>query len=619
MPSFDALRHAGALIRRSCARFLPGDAQQATLRIGHGRRAGRLRIDAAFRVDGTTIVAGWSTGEHAIALRSSDGSLQLAPRRVARPEVAARLGLAEDELGFVFVIDGDHRADLEIAWNHARPRQCGAQALVVSGEPPTRARGWRALGPVLLELVRRHAPFTREWETHVRHLAEVPAPADICLGHLERALACAVSGRALAVGWCADAEDTVFWLESDDGRIHPLAGAQRHFRTDVFAHLRQRGSGAPPEAGFGAVIAGVAPHQHVRLRALRRDGVVTIAVVPCERLPNDLLDAATALSSLDPSAEMNAARIAHIETELLAPLVAQRRRDVAHMPVQSCVAGTLPLAPVASIVVPLYARRDFVEHQLLALHRDAAFARHCELIYVIDDPRLLPAWKEDAAALAQSYGVPMRWVWGGSNRGFAGASNLGAAFARGRHLIFMNSDVFPLRAGWAERLVAALDADPKLGAVGPRLLNPDGSIHHAGMEFRHRADLGHWVNHHPGAGLAPEFDRHQQLTHVVAVTGACLAVRRSDFEAVGGWDEGYLIGDFEDSDLCLKLQAAGLAIGYMPQVELTHLVRQSMKTLGDLRVRGLVTTYNAIRHQQRWPAWFPADVQRAGPRDARAA
>ena len=70
-----------------------------------------------------------------------------------------------------------------------------------------------------------------------------------------------------------------------------------------------------------------------------------------------------------------------------------------------------------------------------------------------------------------------------------------------------------IAAGLRERR-AALDADPKLGAVGPRLLNPDGSIHHAGMEFRHRPELGHWVNHHPGAGLGPEFDRHKQLAHV---------------------------------------------------------------------------------------------------------
>ena len=617
MSSFPALRHAGALLRQGCARLLPGDAQQATLRIGRGRRPGKLRIDAAFRLDGTTVVAGWRTGDFGVTLRSADGALEVAPRPVARPDVAKRLGLERDDVGFVFVIEGDHRADLEIAWTHARPRLGGAQRLAIAGDVPDHARGWRALGPALPELVHRRAPFSRGWETLVRHLPD--APAEACLGHLERALACAASGRALAVGWCAEGPGNVFWLESDDGGIHALDDARRHFRSDVFAHLRDAGSGGLPEAGFGLVVEGVKPGQGLRLRALRPGGAATLGAVRCERLSHDLLDAATELVALDPSATLDVDRVARVETALLAPLIAQRRRDVARMPVQSFVAGTLPAAPVASVVVPLFARRDFVEHQLLSLRGDAAFARHCELIYVIDDPRLLPAWKEDAAALAQSWGVPMRWIWGAVNRGFAGASNLGAAFARGRHLVFMNSDVFPLKPGWAERLGAALDTDPKLGAVAPRLLNPDGSIHHAGMEFRHRADLGHWVNHHPGAGLAPEFDRHQQLAHVVAVTGACIALRRADFEAVGGWDDGYLVGDFEDSDLCLKLQAQGLAIGYLPQVELTHLVRQSIRTLGDPRLRGLITTYNALRHQQRWPSWFPADVQRARPCDAHAA
>jgi len=619
MPPIDALRQASAYLRRRCASLLPGDAQEATQRLGGGRHAGRLRIDAAFRLGATTLVAGWCIGDYGIELRSADGALRLAPRRIARPEVAQRFGLAaDDRVGFAFVLEGDHRGDLQLAWTHARPRRCGAQPLAIACEAPTHARAWRAVAPLLLELVLARAPFSREWTTLVQRLGDAPAPDDACLGYLERAIACAVSGRALAVGWCAEDPGAVFWLESDDGTLHPLTRAQRHFRDDVFAHMRRLGSGARPEAGFGMVVEGIAPGQGLRLRALRAGGAVTLGRVRCERLPNDLLDAATELAALDLSAEVGIARIDRLEAELLAPLIAQRRRDVARLPVQSFVAGTLPAAPVASVVVPLYARRDFVEHQLLALQSDAAFARRCELIYVIDDPRLLAGWKEDAAALAQSYGLPMRWVWGGANRGFAGASNLGAACARGRHLVFMNSDVFPLHPGWAERLCAALDADPKLGAVGPRLLNPDGSIHHAGMEFRHRADLGHWINHHPGAGLGPEHDRHQQLTHVVAVTGACIAVRRADFEAVGGWDDGYLIGDFEDSDLCLKLQAQGLAIGYMPQVELTHLVRQSMKTLGDLRLRRLVTTYNALRHQQRWPAWFPQDEVRAQA-DARVA
>ena len=59
----------------------------------------------------------------------------------------------------------------------------------------------------------------------------------------------------------------------------------------------------------------------------------------------------------------------------------------------------------------------------------------------------------------------------------------------------------------------------------------------------------------------------------------------------------------------------------MPQVELTHLAEQSIRTLGDVRARQLIATYNAMRHQQRWPSWFAADAHRRGarPPDVRVA
>jgi GT2 family glycosyltransferase len=148
--------------------------------------------------------------------------------------------------------------------------------------------------------------------------------------------------------------------------------------------------------------------------------------------------------------------------------------------------------------------------------------------------------------------------------------------------------------------VDALNQNPDLGAVGPRLVFADGGIQHAGMEFQRRDDLGIWVNHHPWMGLDPSLDPHTSLSRVTAITGACMAVRREDFDAVQGWDTGYLIGDFEDSDLCNKLRARGLGIGYLPTVQLTHLERQSFKLLGQDDFRQRVVLYNAVRHQTRW-------------------
>jgi GT2 family glycosyltransferase len=89
-------------------------------------------------------------------------------------------------------------------------------------------------------------------------------------------------------------------------------------------------------------------------------------------------------------------------------------------------------------------------------------------------------------------------------------------------------------------------------------------------------------------------------TNHAAVTAACLMIRRSTYDAVGGLDEGFLIGDFEDSDLCLKVKQQGLRIVCLSDVNLTHLERQSFTGIGANGFRERVARYNAWRHQRRW-------------------
>ena len=101
-------------------------------------------------------------------------------------------------------------------------------------------------------------------------------------------------------------------------------------------------------------------------------------------------------------------------------------------------------------------------------------------------------------------------------------------------------------------------------------------------------------------GLTPELDANSSSTSLPAVTGACMLIRRSDFDAIDGWDTGYLIGDFEDSDLCLKLRNKGKNCVYVPTVELTHLERQSFNLTGAGDFRMKVVILNAVRHQGRW-------------------
>jgi GT2 family glycosyltransferase len=87
-----------------------------------------------------------------------------------------------------------------------------------------------------------------------------------------------------------------------------------------------------------------------------------------------------------------------------------------------------------------------------------------------------------------------------------------------------------------------------------------------------------------------------QPRRVLAVTGACLLVAKADFLRVGGFDEGYVQGDYEDLDLCHRLTAIGLQNWYEPGVELYHFEGTSYPTAQ----RVINTLYNRWRHSQLW-------------------
>lgn len=239
---------------------------------------------------------------------------------------------------------------------------------------------------------------------------------------------------------------------------------------------------------------------------------------------------------------------------------------------------------------------------MLAFSDDPDFVAGVELTYVIDDHRLVSPVAADAPIFEASFGVPFRTVWSGQNRGYSGATNLGVAQSSVPFVLLMNSDVIPIAPGWLEKLCSVLTAHPEIGVLGARLHHPNGAVQHDGMGFQWDATLRAYINKHPGSGL-PGSPPREKFVKCQAVTGACALMRREVYEAVGGLDEKFLIGDFEDSDLCLKVREKGLEIACVPlPVTLIHLERQSFSGIGTPSFRDYVVRYNAWRHQTRWAA-----------------
>jgi GT2 family glycosyltransferase len=129
----------------------------------------------------------------------------------------------------------------------------------------------------------------------------------------------------------------------------------------------------------------------------------------------------------------------------------------------------------------------------------------------------------------------------------------------------------------------------------------DGSIQHDGIGFVPHPQLPEiWLNDHPGKGLSPAEAPPPEDVEIPAVTGACMLLRRDTYLELGGLDDEYVIGDFEDSDLCLRLREREL-LSYCARGEtLYHLERQSLPHLGPADWRAKITLYNAWRHTRRW-------------------
>ncbi|WP_342149412.1 glycosyltransferase family 2 protein [Methylorubrum sp. SB2] len=220
--------------------------------------------------------------------------------------------------------------------------------------------------------------------------------------------------------------------------------------------------------------------------------------------------------------------------------------------------------PLVSVVIPTRDRAELLAVALDGLFRGTDYP-NLEVIVVDNDSR-----EEATRALFARHADEPRLrvlpVPGPFN--FSDLSNRGAAAARGGVLLFLNNDIEVLEPGWLAELVS-IACEPDIGAVGAKLLYPDGTLQHGGIVLGVGGIAGH--SHLGIAGDAPGYFARMQLTQeVAAVTGACLAVRADIFSEVGGFDAEALAVAFNDVDLCLRLRRAGYRNVWTPYARLIH-------------------------------------------------
>jgi GT2 family glycosyltransferase len=240
--------------------------------------------------------------------------------------------------------------------------------------------------------------------------------------------------------------------------------------------------------------------------------------------------------------------------------------------------------PLVSVLMVTYGARAWVERALEAL------IEHTPPIYelVVVDNGSTDGTREylrDSIDGARVYESPY-------NLGFGVGNNLAAMHARGDFLCLLNSDAI-VSENWLEPLVQRFD-DPRVGAVVPLYLFPDGTLQEAGAVVE--AD-GRVVA--LGVRDDPATAEWSFARTVSYGSAACMLMRRHVFQALGGFDPAYGTAYYEDVDLAFRLQALGLQVVVEPAVQVVHAQGASSPTHADATAR---RDANQARFRERWNA-----------------
>lgn len=264
------------------------------------------------------------------------------------------------------------------------------------------------------------------------------------------------------------------------------------------------------------------------------------------------------------------------------------------------------------IITPVYGHPELLWQcvkTLLDPEKDPGVSFHW---WIIDDagpqtPRNLPDGR------VFEYGIPDIYeklkadprctvIMSKKNLGFAGANNEAARRGKAPYMLLLNSDTRVRHADWLKMMVKEAENE-RVGAVGPLLLffdddygdlegRPPGKVQHCGVVFNIIGQPYHlffkWSKENPRVC--------RRRDNLQAVTGACLLTKRRWWDKVGGLDETYGQGNFEDVQFCKQLHSSGLKIIFTPDVVLDHFhggsgnsdVAMKNQTIFQLKVGDLV-------------------------------
>ena len=249
--------------------------------------------------------------------------------------------------------------------------------------------------------------------------------------------------------------------------------------------------------------------------------------------------------------------------------------------------------PLISVIIPNKDHTDDLELCLFSMTRKSTY-RNYEILIVENNSEKEETF-EYYRKLPDRYPKARVLTWE-KEFNYSAINNFAAKEAKGEYLLFLNNDVEILTPDWMEEMLQNCQQE-NVAAVGAKLYYPDDTIQHAGVVLGLGDIAGHIMcrasKEDPGY-----FGRMISVQEISAVTAACMMVKKSDFDAVGGLDETFQVA-FNDIDLCMKFRAAGKKIIFTPYAELYHYESKS-RGLEDTPEKQFRFDKEVKRFQEKW-------------------
>ena len=225
----------------------------------------------------------------------------------------------------------------------------------------------------------------------------------------------------------------------------------------------------------------------------------------------------------------------------------------------------IPESTRVSIIIAAGGKVDILRTNLDSLFSRTTYA-HFEVV-VIDNSKVNSI--ENLVREFQGSRANLRYIdWRNKPFNYSVINNAAAKQCDSPVLLFLNDDTSVIEPRWLEAMLE-LVMRPEVGAVGARLLYPDGRIQHAGVVMGIYDNCGHAFKGLEGS-VSHHFDFPDVIRNVSAITGACFMARAEIFWQAGGFDENEFAVAFNDIDLSLKISNLGYRVLYTPHAELYH-------------------------------------------------